>query len=152
VNAWPRRRPAPGGRPDDGAPHRRVRPLGDQHRLHHRLPRRIGRRPGGRRSPRWRWRRGIGAIIDQPQPFGIAGSFFGEDQGLYVVTVRDEALADFLVAADKAGLVADPIGRTIKDRIIFELEDGDFCVSLTDLKAAHEAFFPQLMGADAALA
>ncbi len=49
---------------------------------------------------------GIGAIIDQPQPFGIAGSFFGEDQGLYVVTVRDESLADFLVAADKAGLAA----------------------------------------------
>ena len=95
---------------------------------------------------------GIGAIIDQPQPFGIAGSFFGEDQGLYVVTVKDEALADFLVAADKAGLAADPIGRTIKDRIIFELEEGDFCVSLTDLKAAHEAFFPELMGEDAALA
>ncbi|MBB4840849.1 phosphoribosylformylglycinamidine synthase [Sphingomonas kyeonggiensis] len=95
---------------------------------------------------------GIGAIIDQPQPFGIAGSFFGEDQGLYVVTVRDESLADFLVAADKAGLAADPIGRTIKDRIIFELEEGDFCVSLTDLKAAHEAFFPELMGEDAALA
>ena len=95
---------------------------------------------------------GIGAIIDQPQPFGIAGSFFGEDQGLYVVTVRDESLADFLVAADKAGLAADPIGRTIKDRIIFELEEGDFCVALTDLKAAHERFFPELMGEDAALA
>jgi len=95
---------------------------------------------------------GIGAIIDQPQPFGVAGSFFGEDQGLYIVTVRDESLADFLVAADKAGLAADPIGRTIKDRIIFELEEGDFCVSLTDLKAAHEAFFPELMGEDAALA
>lgn len=95
---------------------------------------------------------GIGAILDQPQPFGVAGSFFGEDQGLYIVTVKDEALADFLVAADKAGLAADPIGRTIKDRIIFELEEGDFCVTLTELKAAHEAFFPELMGADAALA
>jgi phosphoribosylformylglycinamidine synthase II len=94
----------------------------------------------------------IGAIIDQPQPFGVAGSFFGEDQGLYVVTVKDEALADFLVAADKAGLAADPIGRTIAGRLIFELEDGDFCVSLPDLKAAHEGFFPALMGEDAALA
>ncbi|MBB5709594.1 phosphoribosylformylglycinamidine synthase subunit PurL [Sphingomonas xinjiangensis] len=94
----------------------------------------------------------IGVIIDQPQPFGIAGSLFGEDQGLYVVTVKDEALADFLVAADKAGLVADPIGRTIASRLIFELEEGDFCVSLSDLKAAHEGFFPTLMGEDAALA
>jgi phosphoribosylformylglycinamidine synthase subunit PurL len=94
----------------------------------------------------------IGAIIDQPQPFGVAGSLFGEDQGLYVVTVRDEALADFLVAADNAGLAADPIGRTIANRLIFELEEGDFCVSLADLRAAHEGFFPALMGEDAALA
>lgn len=89
---------------------------------------------------------GIGAILDQPQPFGVAGSWFGEDQGLYVVTVKDEALADFLVAADKAGLAADPIGRTIANRIIFEMEEGDFCVSLADLRAAHEGFFPALMG------
>ncbi|RYD51585.1 MAG: phosphoribosylformylglycinamidine synthase II, partial [Sphingomonadales bacterium] len=95
---------------------------------------------------------GIGAIIDQPQPFGVAGSFFGEDQGLYVVTVRDESLADFLVAADKAGLVADPVGRTIANRLIFELEEGDYCVSLDDLRVAHEGFFPALMGEDAALA
>ncbi|WP_066719167.1 phosphoribosylformylglycinamidine synthase subunit PurL [Sphingomonas pituitosa] len=88
----------------------------------------------------------IGAILDQPQPFGVAGSWFGEDQGLYVVTVKDEALADFLVAADKAGLAADPIGRTIANRIIFELEEGDFCVSLDDLRTAHEGFFPALMG------
>jgi len=94
----------------------------------------------------------IGAIIDQPQPFGVAGSFFGEDQGLYVVTVKDEALADFLVAADNAGLAADPIGRTIAHRLIFELEQGDFCVSIDDLRAAHEGFFPALMGEDAALA
>ncbi|RYY36173.1 MAG: phosphoribosylformylglycinamidine synthase II, partial [Sphingomonadales bacterium] len=80
------------------------------------------------------------------------GSFFGEDQGLYVVTVRDESLADFLVAADKAGLVADPIGRTIANRLIFELEEGDYCVSLEDLRTAHEGFFPALMGEDAALA
>ncbi|WP_294255544.1 phosphoribosylformylglycinamidine synthase subunit PurL [uncultured Sphingomonas sp.] len=89
----------------------------------------------------------IGAILDQPQPFGVAGSWFGEDQGLYVVTVKDEALADFLVAADKAGLAADPIGRTIANRIIFEMEEGDFCVSLDDLRKAHEGFFPALMGA-----
>ncbi|WP_010545971.1 phosphoribosylformylglycinamidine synthase subunit PurL [Sphingomonas elodea] len=88
----------------------------------------------------------IGAILDQPQPFGVAGSWFGEDQGLYVVTVKDEALADFLVAADKAGLAADPIGRTIANRIIFEMEEGDFCVSLDDLRKAHEGFFPALMG------
>ena len=89
---------------------------------------------------------GIGAMINEAQPFGIAGSFFGEDQGLYLVTVPDEALAEFLTDAGAANVPADPIGRTIKDRLIFELDEGDWCVSVADLRAAHEGFFPKLMG------
>jgi phosphoribosylformylglycinamidine synthase len=89
---------------------------------------------------------GIGAMINEAQPFGIAGSFFGEDQGLYLVTVPDEALAEFLTDAGAANVPADPIGRTIKDRLIFELDEGDWCVSIADLRAAHEGFFPALMG------
>jgi len=89
---------------------------------------------------------GIGAMINEAQPFGVAGSFFGEDQGLYLVTVPDEALAEFLADAAAADVPADPIGRTIKDRLIFELDEGDWCVSIADLRAAHEGFFPQLMG------
>ncbi|MBA4761210.1 phosphoribosylformylglycinamidine synthase subunit PurL [Sphingomonas sp.] len=90
---------------------------------------------------------GIGAHIDQAQPFGIAGSFFGEDQGLYIVTVPDEALTEFLTAAAEADVPADPMGRTIRDRIIFELDEGDWCVTIADLRTAHEGFFPALMGA-----
>lgn len=89
---------------------------------------------------------GIGATIDQAQPFGIAGSFFGEDQGLYIVTVPDEALTEFLSAAAAADVPADPMGRTIKDRLIFELDEGDWCVTIDDLRTAHEGFFPTLMG------
>ncbi|PKP90284.1 MAG: phosphoribosylformylglycinamidine synthase subunit PurL [Alphaproteobacteria bacterium HGW-Alphaproteobacteria-16] len=89
---------------------------------------------------------GIGATIDQAQPFGIAGSFFGEDQGLYIVTVPDEALTEFLTAASQADVPADPMGRTIRDRLIFELDEGDWCVTLDTLRAAHEGFFPKLMG------
>ncbi|MBN8807047.1 MAG: phosphoribosylformylglycinamidine synthase subunit PurL [Sphingomonas sp.] len=89
---------------------------------------------------------GIGAIVDQAQPFGVAESFFGEDQGLYLVTVPDEALTAFLTKAAEADVPADPIGRTIKDRLIFELDEGDWCVSLDTLRAAHEGFFPALMG------
>ncbi|MCR5872154.1 MULTISPECIES: phosphoribosylformylglycinamidine synthase subunit PurL [unclassified Sphingomonas] len=95
---------------------------------------------------------GIGATIDQAQPFGIAGSFFGEDQGLYIVTVPDEALTEFLTAAAEADVPADPMGRTIKDRLIFELDEGDWCVTIDTLRDAHEGFFPALMGPDAALA
>ena len=89
---------------------------------------------------------GIGAMINEAQPFGVAESFFGEDQGLYLVTVPDERLAEFLADAAAADVPADPIGRTIKDRLIFELDDGDWCVTLADLRAAHEGFFPALMG------
>ena len=95
---------------------------------------------------------GIGALVNEAQPFGIAGSFFGEDQGVYLVTVCDTCLADFMAAAYAADVPVDPLGRTIKDRLIFELDEGDWTVSLADLRAAHEGFFPQLMGEDAALA
>jgi phosphoribosylformylglycinamidine synthase len=95
---------------------------------------------------------GIGAMIDKPQPFGCARSFFGEDQGVYIVTVPDMALVPFLDTALVAGVTVEPLGRTIKNRLIFERPDRDCVVTLDDLRAAHEGFFPRLMGADAALA
>ena len=95
---------------------------------------------------------GIGALVNEPQPFGIAGSFFGEDQGLYLVTVCDTCLADFMAAAHAADVPADPLGRTIARRVIFECDEGDHCVTLDALREAHEGFFPKLMGTDAALA
>ncbi len=87
----------------------------------------------------------IGVMVNEEQPFGVAGSFFGEDQGLYLVTVCDTCLADFLAEAHKADVPVDPLGRTIKNRIIFELPEGDFAVSLAELRTAHEGFFPALM-------
>ena len=88
----------------------------------------------------------IGVMINEEQPFGVAGSLFGEDQGLYLVTVCDTCLADFLAEAHRADVPVDPLGRTIRNRIIFELPEGDFAVSLSDLRTAHEGFFPALMG------
>jgi len=95
---------------------------------------------------------GIGAMIDRKQPFGCARSFFAEDQGLYVVTVHDHALLDFLGAAHAAGVEAEPLGRTGGKRLIFERPDRDDVVAVDALRTAHEGFFPTLMGADAALA
>src|SRR3546814_721543 len=62
----------------------------------------------------------IGVLVSEEQPFGIAESFFGEDQGLYLVTVCDTRIADILDAANRADVPVDPLGRTIKDRIVFE--------------------------------
>ena len=95
---------------------------------------------------------GMGAIVDRKQPFDCAGSFFAEDQGVYLVTPHDHALADFLHAAHAAGVEVEPLGRTGGKRLIFERPDRDDVVSLDALRAAHEGFFPKLMGADAALA
>jgi len=94
----------------------------------------------------------IGAMIDRKQPFDCARSFFAEDQGVYIVTVHDHALLDFLGAAHAAGVQAEPLGRTGGKRLIFERPDRDDVIALDDLRRAHEAFFPTLMGADAALA
>jgi len=95
---------------------------------------------------------GIGVLVSEEQPFGIAESFFGEDQGLYLVTVCDTCLADFLDAGCRSGVPVDPLGRTVEDRIVVELADSAFSVTLVEVREAHGGFFPNLMGADAALA
>jgi phosphoribosylformylglycinamidine synthase II len=94
----------------------------------------------------------IGALIQPAGPGHAARQFFAEDQGLYVATIDDGHLLDFLTGADAAEIQVEPIGRTAGKRLIFELADSDFCVSLDELRAANEGFFPRLMGEDAALA
>lgn len=89
---------------------------------------------------------GIGAILDQPLAGNAAQSYFAEDQGLYVVTVRDAALMELLSKADAHGVEIARLGRTIAGRLIFELPESDHAIALADLKAAHEGFFPKLMG------
>ncbi len=94
----------------------------------------------------------IGAMIDRKQPFDCARAFFAEDQGVYIVTVEDHALLDFLGAAHAADVEAEPLGRTGGKRLIFERPDRDDVIALETLRTAHEGFFPKLMGGDAALA
>ncbi|WP_267387968.1 phosphoribosylformylglycinamidine synthase subunit PurL [Sphingomonas sp. GC_Shp_3] len=89
---------------------------------------------------------GVGAMLNAPLPCGIACALFGEDQGLYVATVADHLLMETLKRGYAAGVEIERIGRTIADRIIFELPDDDHVVTLADLRAAHEGFFPALMG------
>ena len=91
---------------------------------------------------------GIGAMIQSHEAdhaFDDPRAFFAEDQGVYVVTLSDAALADFLAAGEAAGVPVQPIGRTVANRLIFELADSDHAVSLDQLRAAHEGFFPKLM-------
>jgi len=89
-------------------------------------------------------------VVEQiPNPGAI---LFGEDQGRYVITTTDPDRVRAL--ANEAKLFAVPIGMTGGDRITFDLVNrgGKQSASLADLRAAHEGFFPKMMGADAALA
>ncbi|MFA5969363.1 MAG: phosphoribosylformylglycinamidine synthase subunit PurL [Sphingomonas sp.] len=87
----------------------------------------------------------IGAMLSLPTPNGLAATYFAEDQGLYVVTVRDEHLNDFLHASTRAGVAVERLGRTILNRIIIECPATDHVASLDDLRTAHQGFFPTLM-------
>ena len=89
---------------------------------------------------------GVGAMLDRGQPYGPARTFFAEDQGVYIVTVHDNCLLDFLMRAEGRGVPAEAIGRTIAKRIVFETKDGDHVVPLDALRSAHEGFFRKLMG------
>ena len=72
-------------------------------------------------------------------------ALFGEDQGRYVTGrgERDESAVEkrrWRVYWHWSVMAVNEIGRRT------------VAVSLADLRAAHEGFFPKLMGADAALA
>ncbi len=77
-----------------------------------------------------------------PNPCAL---LFGEDQGRYVVTARDGAAVRARAAA--ANLFSIPIGTTGGDTLTFDLIDrgGPQQITLTNLRAAHEGFFPALM-------
>jgi phosphoribosylformylglycinamidine synthase len=90
----------------------------------------------------------IGAMIqshDEDHAFDDPRAFFAEDQGLYIVTISDASLSDFLAAGEASGVQIQPIGRTCGTRLMFELADSDHAIALADLRSAHEGFFPALM-------
>jgi phosphoribosylformylglycinamidine synthase len=83
----------------------------------------------------------IGAELSEPLDTAAA---FGEDQARYVVTAPPgyyESLIETPVALRR-------IGTTGGDALRF----NGTALSLADLRAAHEGFFPALMGVDGALA
>jgi phosphoribosylformylglycinamidine synthase len=71
--------------------------------------------------------------------------WFGEHQSCYVLAVSDAN--DLLLRASEAGILAKPLGISRGDSIT---ADG-WSVPLSDLRAAHQGFFPKLMGADSAV-
>ncbi len=88
---------------------------------------------------------GTGATLTAP-PAGIAphGWWFGEDQGRYVLAVRDGAA--LLAAAQAAGVPAMALGRSGGGDLVLA---GGASISVERLVATHEATLPALMQGDA---
>ena len=94
-----------------------------------------------------------GGPLLKDERFSETAHLFGEDQGNYVVAVPPENLEQFLSICKEYSVAGWSVGETTSSalglQILQNVEPG---ISLTDLRAAHEGFFPTLMGADAALA
>jgi phosphoribosylformylglycinamidine synthase len=100
---------------------------------------------------------GIGAAIttkggvDHHDGMGPAALWFGEDQTRYIVVARPgQNIGEFVFDDEEIGLRAHRalIGKTGGDALVL----NGTTIPLADLRAAHEGFFPALMGADGALA
>ncbi|WP_295639669.1 phosphoribosylformylglycinamidine synthase subunit PurL [Novosphingobium sp.] len=77
----------------------------------------------------------------------LAGLYFGEDQGRYVVTASD--MSEIAARAKAAGIAAVPIGQTGGEACVFRKQsDGsESRVTIAALREANEAFFRDWMEA-----
>jgi phosphoribosylformylglycinamidine synthase len=88
----------------------------------------------------------LGATLRTPREIGVPAHafWFGEDQARYVATVAMGNAERFLVDAVKSGVPVTLLGETGSGALTL-VDSGT--ISVADLKATHEAFFPDLMGA-----
>lgn len=95
---------------------------------------------------------GIGATTNQPGDASAVEVFFGEDQGRYVVTVREDDLENVWQRAGSAAFTADTIfapwiGKTGGT----ELKLGEAAgIAIAKLVQAYETWFPDYMAGGAA--
>ena len=91
---------------------------------------------------------GIGAALPAA-PDGVpAHAFlFGEDQARYLIAVPAEAAADLLYSASAQGIDAATVGIVGGDSLVLP---GDETISVAELKAAHEGWFPAYMASQPA--
>jgi phosphoribosylformylglycinamidine synthase len=81
--------------------------------------------------------------------YDIAREWFSETQGRYIVTTWNPRR--FRRMLEKRGMYVNPLGRTGGKSIIFDAQlfwEKVDEVPLADLRAAHEGFFPRLMGSE----
>jgi phosphoribosylformylglycinamidine synthase subunit PurL len=85
---------------------------------------------------------GIGATVNKVLDHSPVATFFGEDQGRYVVTVKRDSVEEVQANAERMGIFAPWIGTTGGN----ELKLGNSrAISVAELKSAHESWFPDYM-------
>jgi phosphoribosylformylglycinamidine synthase II len=88
---------------------------------------------------------GIGATVNQLDGIDPIPTFFGEDQGRYLVTLRPADLDTTQAAAKALGIFAPWIGNTGGDAVVL----GEArALPVAELKAAHEGWFPKYMAGE----
>jgi len=85
---------------------------------------------------------GVGAEVEAHPDYSLAGWWFGEDQGRYLVTVPD--VEAFQAQLAKGTRDADTASSGVR-RLGTVGGDTLFGAKLTDLRAAHESFFHDWM-------
>eukprot|EP01038_Epipyxis_sp_PR26KG_P020260 gene20260-28677_t len=85
---------------------------------------------------------GIGASINALNAVHPVSVFYGEDQGRYVLTIRETELDTVQARATAAGVFCPWIGRTGGSSV--KLGNAR-AVSIDQLRDAHESWFPQFM-------
>ena len=88
----------------------------------------------------------FGADLTLPDDAGTPHGFlFGEDQGRYVLAVSEMVGRAILKEAESAKVPATVIGNTGGDSLTV---DGDWPISVSELRAAHEDWLPNYMAQD----
>ena len=85
---------------------------------------------------------GIGAHVNALNDANPVAVFYGEDQGRYVLTVKEADVDTVQVRAEAASVFCPWIGRTGGNNVVL----GDARpVAIEELRLAHESWFPRFM-------
>jgi phosphoribosylformylglycinamidine synthase subunit PurL len=91
---------------------------------------------------------GIGADVRVEQHSGsTAGMLFGEDQAVYVITSA-RGPTELIGRLNEHEVVGEQIGTTGGETLTIGDYNSSASIPLADLRAAHEGFFPKLMGSE----
>lgn len=91
---------------------------------------------------------GLGAALPAaPEGVPVHAYLFGEDQGRYLIAVPAEAASDLLYSASAQGIDASTVGIVAGDSLVLP---GEETISVAELKAAHEGWFPTYMASQPA--